>query len=1110
MNKKTAFLLALVLLIAAAVLPGAACAEGETLTVQTRTSSYTFSVGDTFTYSYWITARLDTDNYSVADVSADAGETAKAAVLLPDNALDSVAGKLSYDPSCLEIESYSTPLLSNTVFTELVKGSLSFVDSAIQSTEEQTYNTNNVLVTVKFKVVAGSSKAVTVGTRLNSLKVNAQIAGKKSNVYYVKSGDVTIPYIAYETVNGETPYYRLNTRTGSITITFYGAGSGLLDRVTPPEGTTAELTGETSDRQQLRFTAQTNSKGAVTFSDIEKGYYDIFCCFTDPATGIRYSTRVDTNTINVSADSDSVTMALQPEDEAYKDIPVTVVWQGDNGYLAARPTRLGIELANNKNIVSEIYAGHTDETVVFYGAQKLDGSGRQIKYRVYATPEDENAPYSYTVEEKDGGFIITAEYNGDGSDLGLIEPDDNGHYWVKQSSGSAAATCTEDGYDLYKCADCGLVRRELIEHTGHAYSGYVFDNNASCTSMGTESMTCALCGDRQTRDIEGTAPGHRFGAYASDNNASCIADATETRTCAVCGEKQSRPIEGTALGHEWGEYTYNNDAGCMTDGTQTRECARCGEKETENAAGTATGHSFGEYVSNNDASCISDGTKTRTCSACGEKETVTDTGTALGHSIPGYVSNNDATEDSDGTKTGTCTRCGETVTVTDEGSALHHIYTDYIYNEDATCTVDGTETAACTEEGCTQQHTRSKTGTALGHAYENYVSNGDAACETDGTETGTCIRCGKTDTRSIPGTALGHAFGTYSSDGNAKCGVDGTKTARCTRCSASDTVPDPGSALSHLVSHWTPNHDGSCIADGTKTGTCTRCGEAVTVADTNSKTPHSFENGFCTVCGAPSGEFDVVFKREEMAGCSVVYVDGVPYPITNYKASLPDGSRKIAVTYTYANSGSSDVHTQYPTGMKVWRLSYAGGKYTAQRLVDFDNIMSYGGTSIRITGVKGIRIITSIPAGLRSTLIDSSLDGYRLEEYGTIVAWDDELGGAALTLENEHAKGNYAFKRGAANSVYSSTSKAVSFTNVLVGFSMEQCAKDLSIRAYMKLTDVSTGESVVIYGGTIHRSIGYVAYQNRNAFAPGTEQYGYIWSIIKGVYGTAYDAEYKG
>jgi hypothetical protein len=83
------------------------------------------------------------------------------------------------------------------------------------------------------------------------------------------------------------------------------------------------------------------------------------------------------------------------------------------------------------------------------------------------------------------------------------------------------------------------------------------------------------------------------------------------------------------------------------------------------------------------------------------------------------------------------------------------------------------------------------------------------------------------------------------------------------------------------------------------------------------------------------------------------------------------------------------------------------------------------------------------------------------------------------------------------------------YTNVLVNFSDEQCKKDIALRPYMILEDTE-GQPLTLYGGIVTRSIGYIAYQNRNTFEFGTEAYGYVWNIIHNVYGDIYDAQYKG
>ena len=47
------------------------------------------------------------------------------------------------------------------------------------------------------------------------------------------------------------------------------------------------------------------------------------------------------------------------------------------------------------------------------------------------------------------------------------------------------------------------------------------------------------------------------------------------------------------------------------------------------------------------------------------------------------------------------------------------------------------------------------------------------------------------------------------------------------------------------------------------------------------------------------------------------------------------------------------------------------------------------------------------------------------------------------------------------------------------------------------------------YGGIVYRSIGYITYQNRNVFEPGTEEHNYIWAIIHYVYGHIYDDAFR-
>ena len=260
----------------------------------------------------------------------------------------------------------------------------------------------------------------------------------------------------------------------------------------------------------------------------------------------------------------------------------------------------------------------------------------------------------------------------------------------------------------------------------------------------------------------------------------------------------------------------------------------------------------------------------------------------------------------------------------------------------------------------------------------------------------------------------------------------------------------------------------------------------------------------------------VFVSPAELGGAGEVWIDGIRYPVKTQGdaafVDLPDGAAVSSmVTYGYHVGDPNDVHTQYPVSMQVWALRMRqDGNYTAHRIQELDDILQYSGSSIRITGNKGIRMITSIESHKRDALIQDNLAGYKLLEYGTVLALSGELeGGKPLTLGQSYARSNFAYKRDVADPIFAISGNLVQYTNVLVGFSLDQCREDIAMRSYMILEDAS-GSQVTLYGGTVYRSIGYIAYQNRTVFAPGTGAYNYVWEIIHHVYGDRYDGDYKG
>ena len=236
-----------------------------------------------------------------------------------------------------------------------------------------------------------------------------------------------------------------------------------------------------------------------------------------------------------------------------------------------------------------------------------------------------------------------------------------------------------------------------------------------------------------------------------------------------------------------------------------------------------------------------------------------------------------------------------------------------------------------------------------------------------------------------------------------------------------------------------------------------------------------------------------------------VTVNGRTYPIGTdggRYVNLPE-TGDILQRFTYLNGTYSAAHENYPTGMAVYRIIRQEGGAKLEPIEGLDDLLIYSGCSIRISGKQGIRMITGITQDNKKALTGKAgLAGYTLEEYGTLICWNtDVTSGDDFSLDMSCARSNYAYLKGKADPVFAKQDGKMLYTNVLVGFSLEDCAKDLVLRPYIKLKDMTTGETVTLYGGSVCRSIGYIAKQNADTYKPGSSGYKYVHKIIDAVYG---------
>lgn len=214
--------------------------------------------------------------------------------------------------------------------------------------------------------------------------------------------------------------------------------------------------------------------------------------------------------------------------------------------------------------------------------------------------------------------------------------------------------CTADA----KCSRCGDVVSEKCMVTSRT--------TATCTSDGVTIYTAEYDGKTDTNTVDTPATGHSFTDYVSDNNATCTADGTKTAKCNNgCGATDTIADEGSKLTHKFTKYVSNNDATCQADGTKTAKCDYgCGTTDTIADEGSKLDHKFTKYVPNNDATCKNAGTKTAKCDyGCGSTDTVENADDPQKeHTSSGkWEVSTKATDKADGKLADKCTECGQII-----------------------------------------------------------------------------------------------------------------------------------------------------------------------------------------------------------------------------------------------------------------------------------------------------------------------------------------------------------------------------------------------------------------------------------------------------------------
>lgn len=258
-----------------------------------------------------------------------------------------------------------------------------------------------------------------------------------------------------------------------------------------------------------------------------------------------------------------------------------------------------------------------------------------------------------------------------------------------------------------------------------------------------------------------------------------------------------------------------------------------------------------------------------------------------------------------------------------------------------------------------------------------------------------------------------------------------------------------------------------------------------------------YENMPPEACGEPKVSTNVVVTPPEGYQDTVLWLDGVAYEGESRNGNLvvtaPDGNKKTAVMYKYNESG-------IPVGMYLWSLSYNGMVYTATPEPKLEDLLTYHGFSIRITGKSGLRFKTGISVALRSALVNTGVEGYHLKEYGTLIMNEANRSQYPMIKGGKKVVSSLAYGIDGSGRpqdvVFETVEERYRYTSVLIGIPADQYKTQYAFRGYIVLE--KNGVQTVVYGPIVARNIYGLAKQliDRGSYEAGSDAYLFLQKLI--------------
>lgn len=161
-----------------------------------------------------------------------------------------------------------------------------------------------------------------------------------------------------------------------------------------------------------------------------------------------------------------------------------------------------------------------------------------------------------------------------------VIPATGAHTW-DNGTVTTEPTETTPGVRTFTCAVCSQTKTEVIPATG-AHT-FVFTKNVapSCTEAGYDLYTCRDCGASEQRNVK-PALGHKWDSGTVTTEPTETDPGTMTYTCTVCGATKTEVIPATGPHtHVWDEGTVTVAPTETPPGVRTYTCTVCGQTRTE-------------------------------------------------------------------------------------------------------------------------------------------------------------------------------------------------------------------------------------------------------------------------------------------------------------------------------------------------------------------------------------------------------------------------------------------------------------------------------------------------------------------------------------------------